>query len=614
VLRCAAAPFVAAFLLGACSTGEPSTSLKLEATNSFVGRATFTLRCDPPGGDIARPAAACAQLAKSPRALLEPNPFTCFGGLFSWWELEISGRFRGESVDVRTSTCWTPQMELIRRLGIASELEAHVDPLSRPAYMGSGIPRSALADVVEIPAATPGWLLRAGRLQARRLGDPHPDAFRVSLGERYVVTLEGRLVCDYCKRPMGITEPPGAVARTTFDPRTRLVTGFSVRAGATTTTARTPCATLATRDARLGRVAYLHEGSLHLLDLVTCRDLVLATNARPPVRFSPDGRWIAFGAGAIVAASGGPVRGPLSRHAWAWAPRGHVLAVVTRGGGVVIGSRTVLPDGWGATDLRFGRDGSLFVTRTRGGAGEIWALLGPTRTPNQVAAFAGATPELAAASAESVVFWLRRGNSNSIAADGLPLQVKRVAAGVVGPRIVNASLLHPDYVSWCGSNLLVVAGGGRYATKGKHLRIATPLTWRSRDLSRDATRSWVSPTCSPDRLWLATAAGPNRIEARFGQESRSIWRLWTGGRLIRRQITFPPAGRSDELPLWSRDGHFVLFVRSGPTRDDASALGSLFVTPAGGGKAIGPFARLGPTGNYYGHYGWRDLLDWFPRG
>jgi hypothetical protein len=607
VLRCAAFGLVAAFLLGACGNGEPSTSLKLEATNSFVGRATFTLRCGPAGGDIARPKAACAQLAERPRALLEPEPFTCFGGTFSWWELRISGRFRGESVEVRTSTCWTPQMELIRRLGIASELQAHVDPLSRPAYLGSGIPRSALADVVEIPAETPGWLVRAGRLQARMLGDPHPDAFRISLGKLFVVTLEGKFVCGYCSRPLGAAAPTGSVARTTFDPRTRIAAGFSLGAGAAT--ARASCATLATRGARLGRVVYLHEGSLHLLDLVTCRDRVLATQARPPVRFSPDGSRIAFGAGATVATSGGPVRRPPATRSWVWAPRGHALAVVTPRGGVAVGSRKVLPDGWGAIGLTSGRDGSLFVTRARGRGSEIWALLGPVRTPNQVAAFDRAAPELAAVSAEWVVFWLRSGRSNSIAADGLPLRVKRLATGVVGGRIVDASLLHPDYVAWCGGNLLVVAGGGRYATEGKHVRIATPPTWQSRDLSRDATRSWVSPTCSPDRRWIAAAAGPNRIEARFGQESRSIWRLFTG-RAMRRQITFPPAGRSDEAPRWSRDGHYVLFVRSGPTRDDATALGSIYLTPAGGGKAIGPFARLGRTGNYYGHYGWPDLLDW----
>jgi hypothetical protein len=609
-----AAAFFAAFLLGACSSGDPSTSLKLEATNSFVGRATFTLRCDPPGGDIARPAAACAQLAEQPRALFEPKPFTCFGGTFSWWDLEISGHYRGRRVDVRTSTCWTPQMELIRRLGIASELDAHVDPLSRPAYIGSGIPRSALADAVEIPAATPGWLVRAGRMEARRLGDPHPDAFRISLGKRYVVTLEGRFVCEYCTRPIGATAPTGSVARTTFDPRTRLVAGFSLGAGQTKT-ARLPCATLASRDARLGRIAYLSEGSLHLLDLVTCRDRALARHAGPPVRFAPDGRWIAFGAGQVVATSGGPVRRPLVARTWAWAPRGHLLTAVTERGGVIVGgpgqrSRTLLPDGWGAVGLISGRDGSLFVTRSRGVGGEIWALLGPKRTPNQVAAFAHSNPELAAVSARWVLFWLRPGNSNSIANDGLPLQVKRRAAGVIGPRIADATLLHEDYVSWCGPNLLFVAGAGRYATQGKHVRIATPPTWRSRDLSRDATRSWVSPACSPDRRWIAAAGGPNRIETRFGQESRSIWRLWSGGPL-RRRITFPPAGRSDELPLWSRDGHFVLFVRSGPTRDDASAFGSIYVTPAGGGKAIGPFARLGPTGNYYGHYGWPDLFDWF---
>jgi WD40 repeat protein len=600
MLRYAAAALVAVFLLGACGSNDATTSLRLEATNSFVGRATFTLRCDPPGGDVARPEEACARLAERPRALLEPKPFTCIGGTFSWWDLEISGRFDGRRVDVRTSTCWTPQMELIRRLGIAAQLQAHVDPLSRPPYSGSGIPRSALADVVDAPPDTPGWILRAGRLLARRLGDPHPRAFRVSLGERYVVTLEGRFVCDYCKRPLGVTEAPGEVARATFDRKTRLVTAFQVD----TTTARLPCATLSTRNARLGRVAYVRSGSLRLLDLATCRDVLLARNARPPVRFSPDGRWIAFGAGATVATTGGPVQ-RLDAHGWAWAPRGHVLAIVTRNGGVRVGAKPVLPDGWGATDVRFAPDGSLFVTRAR----EIWVLLGPNRTPNQVAAFGSGTPELAAVSSQAVAFWLRLGKSNSIAADGLPLQVKRLSAGVAGPRVADASLLHPDYVGWCGPNLLFVGGGGRYATKGKQVRFATPPTWQSRDLSRDATRSWVSPACSPDLRWIVAAAGPNRIEARFGQESRSIWKVFTG-RNYRLKLTSPPANRSDESPRWSGDGHHVLFVRSGPTRDDATALGSLYVTPAGGGKAIGPFARLGPTGNYYGHYGWSDLLDW----
>jgi hypothetical protein len=536
MLRYAAAAVVAAFLVGACGSNHATTSLRLEATNSFVGRATFTLRCDPPGGDIARPEEACARLAERPRVLLEPKPFTCMGGTFSWWELKILGRFDGRRVDVRTSTCWTPQMELIRRLGIASQLEAHVDPQSRPPYLGSGIARSALADVVEIPSDSPGWVLRAGRLLARRLGDPHPHALRVSLGERYVVTLEGRFLCDYCKRPLGLTEAPGEVARATFDPRTRLVTAFQVDA----TRAPLPCATLSTRDARLGRVAYVRGGSLRLFDLVTCRDVVLARNARPPVRFSPDGRWIAFGAGAIVATTGGLVR-RLDAHAWAWAPRGHMLAVVTRRGGVDLGSKPLLPGGWGASDVQFAPDGSLFVTRAR----EIWVLLGPNRTPNQVAAFASGTPELAAVSARSVAFWLRSGKSNSIAADGLPLQVKRLSAGVAGPRLAAASLLHPDYVDWCGPNLLFVAGGGRYATTDKQLRVATPPTWQSRDLSRDATRSWVSPVCSPDRRWIVAAAGPNRIEARFGQESRSIWRVFMGHnyrlRRCRCRIAFSPA-------------------------------------------------------------------------
>src|SRR5207253_10802569 len=88
----------------------------------------------------------------------------------------------------------------------------------------------------------------------------------------------------------------------------------------------------------LGSVAYLRAGALHVADLSTCRDRVLVRDAGPPVRWSPDGRWIAFGDGRMVRAAGGAARRPLgtAMASWAWSPTGD-FAGVTRAGGVLAG-------------------------------------------------------------------------------------------------------------------------------------------------------------------------------------------------------------------------------------------------------------------------------------
>ena len=169
------------------------------ATNQHVGRATFSLTCDPPGGDVPRPADACASLARDPRTLLRPKPFVCFGGFSSWWTLRITGRYYGTPVDVLANTCWTPQMKLIRVLGIAAVLERHVDPLSRPVFFGR-LPRSELATRVEIPPATPNWLLQLTHRKARELGNARPDRLEVeAFPASFRITLEGRFRCARCR-------------------------------------------------------------------------------------------------------------------------------------------------------------------------------------------------------------------------------------------------------------------------------------------------------------------------------------------------------------------------------------------------------------------------------
>jgi hypothetical protein len=120
------------------------------------------------------------------------------------------------------------------------------------------------------------------------------------------------------------------------------------------------------------RRGWTEEGTLRLLDLGSCRQsVVLAGGTRPPVRFSPDGRWVAFGEGDAVPAAGGPVERPFGSgvRSWAWSPVPNLLAAVTEGGGVQAWppgglARTLLPDGSGTVDVAFAPSGaSLPVAR-----------------------------------------------------------------------------------------------------------------------------------------------------------------------------------------------------------------------------------------------------------
>jgi hypothetical protein len=144
-----------AVLLAGCGSGSANraTDLTFLAVNPFVGRAVFHLTCAPPGGDLGNPARACAAVAAHPRLVTSPKPFTCMGGTFSWWDVTITGRLRGRQVRTHTSTCWTPQMAMIGRLGIGWEsLRAHLLPRRREAVLPS------------VPKTFPSGAVRPGDL------------------------------------------------------------------------------------------------------------------------------------------------------------------------------------------------------------------------------------------------------------------------------------------------------------------------------------------------------------------------------------------------------------------------------------------------------------------
>src|SRR5206468_10667073 len=116
----------------------------------------------------------------------------------------------------------------------------------------------------------------------------------------------------------------------------------------------------------------------------------------------------------------------------------------------------------------------------------------------------------------------------------------------------------PGFLTPCGKRVVVVAGGGRDTTTNKRLVVATFAPgwdcFRVRGLSRDRSRAWVSPSCSPDGRSLAAAAGPDSGgSSSLVRARRSIWVLSLDSR-SKRQLTDPPHGWSDESPLWAAKG------------------------------------------------------------
>jgi hypothetical protein len=350
------------------------------------------------------------------------------------------------------------------------------------------------------------------------------------------------------------------------------------------------------------KIAYVH-GRQALLVYVgsPLRQPIVLPQAGPP-RFSGDGRLVSFG-GFIVA---GGVRLPTAD--LSWAPTGERAAYATKAGGVSIWSRSrtvqVVPDGWGATGVAWSSGGALALGRAvcKGACGlptntEVWvwrrgALTKLLDTPDH------GRPQPVGWH-DGRVLWWDWPNSGSIAADGVALYENG--------RHIATTLMYTDYVDACGGHLAVAAGGDRYAMHGKR------IVFDGRDVSRDRTRSWVSPSCTASGR-LVAAASANTVPQRIGREHRAIWQLLPA----RRRLTHPPAGWTDEYPHLLQDGSVVFvrtqqvpFNRNGEWWTTTHAKLELlrgtelielkeltFSAPDSGGDFL----------NYYGHYDWPSRL------
>jgi hypothetical protein len=293
------------------------------------------------------------------------------------------------------------------------------------------------------------------------------------------------------------------------------------------------------RDPSLGVVRFPRSGKEHALSFATCIDRVAgkATAPRPPTSFRS---------------------------------RSGLLATVT------------------TVNLRAKR-GSAAITvdgRAVYRVGEHYGMPGP------IILF-GWSPD-----SRRLLFTIDPMSSASIMADGLQLRALEVATGRVVP--VADMLVYPDYLTWCGSTLVLTVGGDRTATTNKRLVVASAPTWQPRALWADPHRAFGSVACAPDGKSVAVLSQPASDDAGFFATRWQLWRVSLSG--TRTLLDTPPAGFADESPRWSRDGSSLLFVR------EHKGYGQLMLFRTG--RATGPFAKLGYNLGYYGHHDWWLGASW----
>jgi len=368
-----------------------------------------------------------------------------------------------------------------------------------------------------------------------------------------------------------------------------------------------------------------------VVDLRACRVRLLATGVSAGARFSPDGRWLAYsratgGSPAVVRVSGGTGRAPLGAGivSWWWAPDGELLYGVDHHGRVLAtppgGPRRVVAAGASVTGAAGpSPDGHRLAVSAsqcqppRSELDTVDLATGARRValirPHAPATFAGWSPD-----GRWLLYWAQAQCSASLSADGWPLDAVSAAGGAPSTRAVHNVLLYPDFLTWCGHTLIAASSPSRETQLGSRLVTTGPPSWRQHTID-SGRQSWVSPTCAPSGRLLAAAAGPSTQNAGFGVQHRSIWLLTPTGRR-RRRLTKPPAASlSDEAPRFSRDGRWILFVRSQVilTRTSSSSDDTLELVRATRTGAATPVPLVRFTSgdfSYYDHFAWPTEVDW----
>lgn len=218
----------------------------------------------------------------------------------------------------------------------------------------------------------------------------------------------------------------------------------------------------------------------------------------------------------------------------------------------------------------------------------------------------------------------------SCRADGLPFYAVPVAGGSavpLGPALAPAATL-----AWAPNSSFVVlseTGGqgslGRETYTHKQLvRVDLPSGTRT-DLSHDLAWSDVEPALSPDGKTIAFARGRSASSGGTSQPatsgrpldliaSRQIWLMDANGANPRRLTG--AAGWTDEAPVWSPDGQWIVFVQWQAKPTPAAELWAIRPDGSDPQRLVAnlslPPSFISGFG-YYGTFGWQNLFAVAPR-
>jgi hypothetical protein len=371
--------------------------------------------------------------------------------------------------------------------------------------------------------------------------------------------------------------------------------------------------------AQLGTVAWVDSGALRLVDLSTCREKALVEgDASAPVRFSPDGKWIAYGEATLVRSTGGKtVAIQNATRSFDWSPKADKLVFVTKTGGVSLtdprGAPQALlaPSAGKASHAMWSPNGKSIAVDL---PDRILVIDVRTLEPRTVFTTTGPSPELAGWTPDSkwVLFWAKplgegAGKVAGRALDAVP------AAGGDWLNVWDEMLPFTDFVTSCGKQVAIAGGGRRLVSQGKQILVTSAPRWEFHNVTQDYIRSWIWPSCSPDGKWMAVTAMPNAEESEFASGIRPLYVLRLG--TPKREKVDPATTLGAlEAPRWSRDGQTLLVIQRAENSWDSDGSLTLVEIDPVTGKAIHVAdlgIDVGSAEGLGGHQRWNETTDWY---
>lgn len=344
---------------------------------------------------------------------------------------------------------------------------------------------------------------------------------------------------------------------------------------------------------QFGSLAWIQNGALWIRRLPDGSPRALAAGNRlNSPKFSPSGRWILFQESAgeapllrLVSADGAQSK--------SWTNEGRWLPGRDT---LLLDDKSVLGESndWSAPLKTFT---DPVGTISPDGARHVWTVSDETGTRLLAGPLDGRSdPQLVAETKEGgfqilsyvlggsrFLYWMTDEEGADVWSYGMDLYM----GGGAAPFKIGLSTL-PDNDEWQmaslspAANVLAVATGDDHIMTNGHRLVLATLTADAAATIRPVTKPQVTvrdPAWSPDGQTLAWVQGPDSEvigDQLFDSGRAKVWsdvwdycarrrRIWSAGN----EGMGPPfqltneSGFSDEMPIWSRDGKSILFVRYG---------------------------------------------------